>query len=1367
MPSPHRRLKSVTVRVALAAVVALVPTTLAAPIAAAAEHTIAEIQGTGSESPFVGEQVSTPPSVVTAVYESGPTGFSGFVIQEPGSGGQWDRQAASQAIFVYMGRETYDVEIGDAVTVTGEVDEFNGLTEIVDPTVTPVDEDLAAPEPISGVSWQQTRNDREGLESMLFEPDQTFTVADTYPLYNYGELALGADGVPVQPTEAGAPGSDAYRDQLAANEANRVNLDDGSNRRFTADEVDGGDTLPYLTEDRTVRRGDTVEITEPVIVDFRNGSWKFNPTEPFTAGEEPVRIDSEPRPEGPEVGGALTVASFNVLNYFTSTGEDGDGCTGGDLDVTGSPNSTWDCDLRGAWDDDDLQRQQAKIVNAINTLDPAVAGLMEIENSIKLGEQADEATASLVQALNEDAGEDKWDYVRSGDQLPDVADQDFIGNALIYQPAEAELTSDLYADGDDAAVGGAFANARTPIAATFAPADGGAEVLVSVNHFKSKGSPPDSDDDPNADRGDGQGAWNAARVAQAEALADWIADVQQDSGVTDTALIGDFNAYSQEDPIRALADAGYRDVAPDGAYSYTFDGLAGSLDHVLLNESAAQRLTDAAIWEINSPEPMTEEYSTYRTTKIDYYDDGPQRSSDHDPVIVGLEAGRQPDPTADPASLTLLNINDFHGRIAPEFPDTTGILGTVVEERAKAGEDNAVFLSAGDNIGASLFASSIQQDQPTIDVLNAAGLESSAVGNHEFDKGLDDLTDRVMTDNAEFDYLGANVYEKGTETPALPEYDLITKNGIDIAVIGAVTQETRSLVSPDGITDIDFGDPVAAVNRVAARLTDGDPDNGEADVIIAEYHEGAVEGEPSGTLADEVSKGGAFAKIVKNTSAAVDAIFTGHTHQSYAWDAPIPGQDGTRPIVQTGSYGEFIGKVVLEYDPDTDTVTSYTAENIGQTETPVDELVDSYPAVAEIKEIVDAALAEADELGSVEIGKTSDPITRATVDNPDDPEDRAGESTVSNLVATMFRDQLSDPLRGGAQIGVQNPGGNREDLDAGPITYGEAAAVLPFANTLMTLDLTGAQFKIMLEQQWQTNEDGSPCTECSRPYLQLGLSDNVSYTYDESKPWGERITSITIDGKPYDPAASYRIGTASFLAAGGDNFWVFTEAKDKKDSGLIDLDSWVEWIKAESPISPSFARRASTVTPLPEELTAGTTTRLTVGDSDRAAGGPNNSLDLTSEGAPENTRLVATLDGSDDQAARSVRAAGDGVEVGTATVTDGVATIDVAIPESAQAGPATLHLTAEPSGTVITLPVRIGAAEPPGDEPTDEPTDETTDEPTDEPTGSPTGEPDDPGSTGDLGDTGSTVSPALIVGAALLVAIGVTLLVVARVRSRS
>ncbi|QCB95326.1 ExeM/NucH family extracellular endonuclease [Cellulomonas shaoxiangyii] len=1247
-------------------------------------RTIAEVQGTGPASPHLGEVVVTE-GVVTAAYPTG--GLRGYVLQTPGTGGGAPAgRTASDAVFVYSAATVAAVQVGQHLRVTGEVAEFHGLTQLtVDaPADVTVLDPAPAPVPVTG-AWPADDATREALESMLLLPTGDLTVSNTYATNQYGEVGLATGTTPLlQPTEVARPGTPEAAAVAADNAARRVTLDDGATTNFLGQDA-GGLTPPYVSTENPVRVGAAVQVVEPVVVDYRNDTWKLNPTAPLAAGATVPATFEDDRTAAPEdVGGDLSVASFNVLNYFTTLGAQGASCEAYTT-PSGEPVTVAEgCDQRGAWDPDDLARQQEKIVAAINGLDADVVGLMEIENSARVDGVPDEASAALVAALNAAAGEERWAFVPSSAELPDASGQDVITNALIYQPAAVEPTGASRALGDQSDDGEAFQNAREPIAQAFAPVGGGEPFLVVVNHFKSKGSAGPWPGD--ADAGDGQGASNESRVRQATALRDWVPTVQGDAEAV--ALVGDFNAYTQEDPLHVLYDAGYVDavdaLAP-GQWSYSFQGLSGSLDHVLLNEAAAGRATGADVWEINAGESIALEYSRYGYHGTTYHDPGPYRSSDHDPVTVGLTAG---DANTGPVDLTFLNVNDFHGRIDA---NTVKVAGTIEQQRAaaEAAGGAAAFLSAGDNIGASLFASSVQRDQPTIDVLNALELRASAVGNHEFDGGYDDLVDRVLAGgtNARFPYLGANVYEAGTTTPALDEYALLEMAGVTVGVIGAVTQETPTLVRPDGVASLDFGDPVEAVNRVAVRLTDGDEANGEADVLVAEYHEGAGAGAPDGaTLEEEVAAGGAFADIVTETSAAVDAIFTGHTHKQYAWQAPVPGEDGTRPVLQTGSYGELLGKVVLTYDRESGEVTASTAENVPRTTTADAELVAAYPRVAAVQAIVAAALAHAAEVGNQPVGSVTADITTAYTGGTfvdgryvgpgplpgTGRDDRSRESTLGNLVADALLDTLDAPERGGAQIGVVNPGGLRNELFHAPdgtVTYAEANAVLPFVNNLWTTTLTGAQVRTMLEQQWQTAADG---TVPSRPYLQLGLSDNVAYTYDASRPQGDRITSVTVDGVPVDPAAEYRIGTFSFLAQGGDNFRVFQDGARAADSGLVDRDAWIAYLQANPGLTPDFRERAVGVPELgPVEAGAELTFPVT-------------GLNLTSLGAPDNTSLDVRL---------------DDVALGTATLTrgegpDAAGTVTVTVPAGTTPGTRTLTLVAQPSGTTVTLPLVVEAGVP-------------------------------------------------------------------------
>lgn len=1233
---------------------------------------IDQIQGTGDASPLVGQTVTTE-GVVTAHYPTG--GFNGYVIQTAGTGGALDfaTHTASDAIFVYAPGAVGEVAPGQTVRVTGVVSEFNGLTELtVAPGGATVIEAGITPVPAT-VGWPTDAAQREALESMLVQPQGDFTVSNTYSTNQYGEVGLASGTTPLrQPTDIARPGTPEAAAVAADNAARAVTLDDGTSINFLS-AANAGLTPAWVSLAEPLVVGASATFTAPVVVDYRNNTWKLNPTAPMTAdgsGTDGVQF-SNPRTAAPEaVGGDVSVASFNVLNYFTTLGDEDASCvaysTAGGEPVTVREG----CDQRGAWDDADFARQESKIVAAIEALDASVVGLMEIENSAALGEPVDEATATLVAALNEAAGTEKWAFVPSSDELPAASGQDVITNAIIYQPALVERVGESRALGDQSDDGEAFQNAREPIGQVFAPADGGADFLFVVNHFKSKGSAGPWPGD--ADTGDGQGSSNESRVRQAQALRDWVAEIQGD---TDAVLLaGDFNSYSQEDPLQVLYDAGYanaEDALDVDSSSYSFSGLSGSLDHIMLNSAALARATGGDIWNINSGESVALEYSRYGYHGTLFYEEGPYRSSDHDPVIIGLSA------ETPPVELTLLGINDFHGRIDG---NTVNFAGTI-EQLRDAASGPSLFLSAGDNIGASLFASSVAQDKPTIDVLNALELDTSAVGNHEFDRGFADLAGRV-TDESDFSYLGANVYEAGTETPALDEYALIEVDGLTVGVIGAVTEETPALVSPAGITELSFGDPVEAVNRVAAELSDGDEANGEADVLVAMYHEGAGAGTPDGaTLEQEIAAGGAFAAIVEDTAAEVDAIFTGHTHKEYAWSAAIPGTDRTRPIVQTGSYGAKIGKITLTLDPESGDVLGHSEENVARTTTPAAELIAAYPRVSTVNDIVTQARAYAAEIGNTAVAEVSGDITTAYAGGSfvngvwtgGSRDDRASESALGNLVAGSILDSLS-ALPNGAQIGVTNPGGLRADLfdtqaefgasavagmPDGTISFSQANAVQPFNNTLALVTLTGAQFTTLLEQQWQRDANGNVP---SRPYLQLGLSDNVTYTFDPTLPEGSRITSVTIDGAPLDPAAEYRIGTASFLATGGDNFRIFTEGTDYVDTGLLDYEAWMDFLAEGSPVAPSYAKQGVAVQGAPETAVAGTEVSFAV-----------SGLNMTSKGTPETTSLDVSL---------------GGVSLGTVPVAAGAATVTVTIPAGTAAGASALVLTAA-TGTTVTVPLTI------------------------------------------------------------------------------
>ena len=610
---------------------------------------IADIQGTGDASPIQGKTVTTR-GVVTAAYPEG--GLNGYYIQTPGTGGA-DRAdgAASDGIFVYSPDTVADTNIDDHVEVTGTVSEHYGQTQISVSAsgLKTVDEPAEAVKPVED-AFPAGDEKRESLEGMLLQPSESLTVADNYNTNTYGEVVLATgEGTLDQPTDVHRPGTPEAKALEAENLDREVVLDDGATVNFL--KADKDIPLPYLNKEDPVRVGAQANFTSPVVLGFDHEKWRFQPTTRLTGDNaEAVQPTSftDTRTETPEaVGGQVSLASFNVLNYFTTTGDQLSGCQyyddreGNHITVRGG------CDARGAANAESLKRQETKIVTAINKLDASVVSLMEIENSAAFGKDRDDALATLVKRLNEAAGSEKWDFVDSPAAVP--SDEDVIRTALIYQPAEvAPQNESTILDDQDA-----FSNAREPLSQAFAPKDGTGEIekdetFVTIsNHFKSKGS---GSGPGNEDSGDGQGASNADRVKQAEALVGFAGDQQEATNSDLVYLLGDFNSYTQEDPMQVFYEAGYKDIAAEKTdeSTYVYGSRTGSLDHVLAldasdeadgagtDATAFDSVTGADVWNINSVESLALEYSRFNYNVADLFALDQFRASDHDPVVVGL-----------------------------------------------------------------------------------------------------------------------------------------------------------------------------------------------------------------------------------------------------------------------------------------------------------------------------------------------------------------------------------------------------------------------------------------------------------------------------------------------------------------------------------------------------------------------------------------------------------------------------------------------------------------------------------------------------------------------------------------------------------
>ncbi|MFC5679565.1 ExeM/NucH family extracellular endonuclease [Aeromicrobium endophyticum] len=599
--------------------------------------TIAEVQGTGTTSPLVGTNV-TVEGVVTASYASG--GFDGAYIQTEGTGDvDIAGHTASDGVFVSSAAFAKNVTTGDFVSVTGIVSESFGLTQIATPTGgwSVIDGQQHDPVEPATVTFPLTTAQRESLEGMLLDVRGTYTVTNNYTTDRFGDIGLVDGTKPLDsPTNVVSPGAEAAALQ-ASNQARLITLDDGADvDRFTADkDVD----LPWLTKDNQVRVGDTATVTEPVVLDFRRSLWRLQPTGRMVAGQETATFSGS-RPARPvDVGGGVKIGTFNVLNYFTLTGEAYDAQPGTTCeffrDRAGTPIAVDDCGPgpRGAATDASLARQQAKIVTAINRLGADVVSLEEVENSATLGRPRDTALSALVEALNAEAGAGTWAFVPSPAQVP--TGEDVIRTAFIYQPAAVQTVG-----APKILVGSsAFDNAREPLAQAFkvAGGSGASTFAVIVNHFKSK-SPGSGLD---ADQKDGQSGSNASRKAQATALVSFADTFAQDAGTDRLFLTGDFNSYDKEDPVDIIEKAGFVNITAQKTdkETYQFEGQVGSLDHVFASPAAYSDVTGADVWNINAYESPGREYSRYNYNSVDLFDGTtPFRASDHDPEIIGFDA---------------------------------------------------------------------------------------------------------------------------------------------------------------------------------------------------------------------------------------------------------------------------------------------------------------------------------------------------------------------------------------------------------------------------------------------------------------------------------------------------------------------------------------------------------------------------------------------------------------------------------------------------------------------------------------------------------------------------------------------------------
>lgn len=561
-----------------------------------ASHSIAQVQGIGDESPLLGQTVTIQGLVLGVVYADGP--LPGLMLQSL-TPDQDPRTA--EAIFIALPNAT-QYQSGQVLQVRGTVAEVEQLTSLINTEILETCGQRQA-EPLAVSLPLPTAQSWEAYEGMWLRIEQPLVVIDSFNLGRYGELML-ADQRLMMPTQIVVPGEAAQ--QMAADNARRsILLDDGSYRQ-------NPDPLPYpdtsLSAYQTLRVGDQVLNVEGILHQDGRG-YRLLPT------ARPAFVNSNPRPEAPAktASNELRVASYNVLNFFTGHGQ-----------PEAFPTR------RGARNPTELQRQQEKLVVALLALDADIIGLLELENN---GYADGSASATLLAALNERSSEPYQQVI-----APVTPGGDDIKVGIFYRPSRVS------AEGQAATQTAApFTRLhRPPLAQSFRHTASGELVTVTINHFKSKGSCPrrgSSDYLLQRDQGDGQACWNAARLEAAAAMHSWLAT--QPTGVnTDYQVImGDFNAYRQEDPIRWFEQQGwqYLDDGKAESYSFVFRGQSGSLDHLLVSPALAEKRSAFQHWPINADEPVLLDYSTRfkpASQREQLFAPLPYRSSDHDPILA-------------------------------------------------------------------------------------------------------------------------------------------------------------------------------------------------------------------------------------------------------------------------------------------------------------------------------------------------------------------------------------------------------------------------------------------------------------------------------------------------------------------------------------------------------------------------------------------------------------------------------------------------------------------------------------------------------------------------------------------------------------
>ncbi|MDW8293452.1 MAG: ExeM/NucH family extracellular endonuclease [Anaerolineae bacterium] len=611
---------------------------------------IGAVQGPTTSSPFSGTVV-TVRGVVIADFEGPAPAVRGFYLQSA-PGEEDGDPSTSDGIFIFNSNFN-SVTLGSLVVVTGTVSEFGNQTQLSNPRILDCGAGPAVT-PTTVLLPFATVTEPERYEGMLVRLPQVLTVTNNYNLGRFGEVVLSSNGRQWQPTQIVSPGAPAQSLALV-NALNRIILDDDKNANY-ADPILFGRGNQDLTYTNTLRAGDMVSNVVGVLGEAF-GAYRVRLRQ---LSERPTFFVGNPRPpvNAPSVGGNLRVASVNLLNYFNTFGAGN--CT---LGVGGAPT-----DCRGASNAAEFARQVSKTVPMLLGLNADVIGLMEVEND---GYDASSAIQDLVNRLNAATAPNTYAFINPDAALGAVntLGVDAIKVGIVYRPSRvtpvgqtAVLNTGAFGLFTITTTNGLTTTQRNrpALAQAFRDNATGGVFVVVVNHFKSKGSSCANNVSPvgpDEDIGDGQGNCNLTRRAAAQQLAAWLATDPTGAGDPDVLIIGDLNSYAMEDPIQDLKQAGFVNLAEERiglqTYSFSFDGQWGTLDYAMASRSLVPQVSGVAKWHINSDEPAVLDYNidyvhgsaTYTKTanhQSVLFAPTPYRSSDHDPLVVGLNLNAPP-----------------------------------------------------------------------------------------------------------------------------------------------------------------------------------------------------------------------------------------------------------------------------------------------------------------------------------------------------------------------------------------------------------------------------------------------------------------------------------------------------------------------------------------------------------------------------------------------------------------------------------------------------------------------------------------------------------------------------------------------------